>query len=183
LPTVVQNVETLSVIPWVVRRAEKPDSKAFCLSGAVARPGVYEAKLGTSLSQLLAAAGGEVAGSAWKMALIGGPMGRVLPASRFDTQLDYATLPGLGHGGIVLMDQRVSARALYRHLSAFARSESCGNCTPCRVGCAQLDRVTERGALERLLRTLAMGSLCGFGQGVPRPLFDLIEHFGAELFP
>ena len=109
-------------------------------------------------------------------------MGRVLPEARFDAALSYEALPGLGHAGIVLLDETVSPRALAEHLFAFAAAESCGACTPCRVGSARLAGMPDRPRMERLLETMEMGSLCGFGQGVPRPIRDLLEHFGEELF-
>ena len=184
LPTVVQNIETLATVPWVIRRRRRGDTKAICLAGAVARPGVVEARLGTTLAEVLARGGGGAPpGRRWKMALVGGPMGRVVPASRFDTPLSYEALPGMGHAGVVVFDDGVSARALAAHRYAFAAAESCGSCVPCRVGTAQLARMRDRASLERLCETLELGSLCGFGQGVPRPLRDLLEHFGAELFP
>jgi NADH:ubiquinone oxidoreductase subunit F (NADH-binding) len=116
------------------------------------------------------------------MALVGGPMGRVLPERLFDTPLSYESLPGMGHAGVVVLDASVSPRALAEHLFAFAAAESCGACTPCRVGTAQLRHLGDRGRLERLLETLEMGSLCGFGQAVPRPLRDLLAHFGEAVF-
>ncbi len=182
LPTVVQNVETLCVVPWVVREKRKGNTKAFCVAGAVARPGVVEAELGTRLSDLLerGAAGPEL-GKNWRMALVGGPMGRVVPRSQFDLSLDYDTFPGMGHGGIVVLEDEVPIRALAEHLFDFASSESCGSCAPCRIGTAQLRDVKSLPALERLLDTLERGSLCGFGQGVPQPLRDLIEHYGEEV--
>jgi NADH:ubiquinone oxidoreductase subunit F (NADH-binding) len=88
----------------------------------------------------------------------------------------------MGHGGVVVLDASVSAGALARHLFRFATSESCGNCTPCRVGCAQLESRRDARDLARLLDTLEIGSLCGFGQGVPRPLRDLLAHFPDEVF-
>lgn len=181
-PTVVQNVETLAVVPWLLATRKKPSTKAFSLSGAVRRPGAVEAELGISLRRLLEEAGGPSEGARWKMALVGGPMGCVVPASRFDAALSYDAMPGMGHGGVVVLDERVSARALAEHLFAFAAAESCGNCTPCRVGTAQLTRAADRPALARLLDTLEMGSLCGFGQSVPRPIRDLLEHFPDEMF-
>ncbi|HTV18058.1 MAG TPA: NADH-ubiquinone oxidoreductase-F iron-sulfur binding region domain-containing protein [Polyangiaceae bacterium] len=184
LPTVIQNVETLSVVPWVVQTRERANTKVVCLSGAVARPGAVEIALGTPLAEVLERGGGGAATArSLSMALIGGPMGRVLPASRFDTPLSFDVLPGLGHAGIVVFDTSVSARALAQHLFAFAASESCGSCTPCRVGTARLAQRRDRPALERLLETLELGSLCGFGQAVPRPIRDLLEHFPQEMFP
>jgi NADH:ubiquinone oxidoreductase subunit F (NADH-binding) len=184
MPTVVQNVETLSIIPWIVQTHRRSDTKAMCLSGAVGRPGVVEVALGTTLAEVLARGGhGPRGPAAWKMALVGGPMGRVVPARDFaTTALDFERLPGMGHGGVVVLDETVPAGALARHLYRFAVSESCGTCTPCRVGCAQLESRRDRTSLERLLETLEMGSLCGFGQGVPRPIRDLIQHFPEELF-
>ncbi|MBK6942307.1 MAG: SLBB domain-containing protein [Planctomycetes bacterium] len=183
LPTIVQNVETLAVVPWVVARGAHANTKAICLSGAIARPGVVEIALGTPLREVLArGGGGEPSGRRWKMALVGGPMGCVLRADEFDTPLAYDTLPGLGHGGIVLLDARVHARSLAEHLFAFAARESCGACAPCRIGTAQLPSRRTPADFERLLRTIEWGSLCGFGQGVPRPLRDLVRLFPEEMF-
>jgi len=184
-PTVVQNVETVSIVPWILAAGgAKPATKAFSLSGAVARPGAVEAPLGIPLGELLHRGGlGPAAGRRWKMALVGGPMGTVVPASRFDVGLDYTSLPGMGHGGVVVLDDTVSARALAEHLFDFARGESCGNCAPCRIGTAQLTRMADAPSLTRLLDTLELGSLCGFGQGVPRPIRDLLACFPEEMFP
>lgn len=182
LPTVVQNVETLAVVPWIVRTGRGSGTKAVSLSGAVARPGLVEAPLGMPLRRVLEEGGGGAApGRRWKMALTGGPMGRVLPERLFDTPLSFDALPGMGHAGVVVLDDRVSAGALARHLFEFARAESCGACTPCRAGTARLASMRGREEIERLLRTMEMGSLCGFGQGVPRPLRDLLEHFPDEV--
>jgi formate dehydrogenase iron-sulfur subunit len=117
------------------------------------------------------------------MALVGGPMGRVLPSSAFDTPLSFEALPGMGHAGVHVLDDQISARALALHLFEFAAAESCGNCAPCRIGTTQLASRRDRAELERLLTTLELGSLCGFGQGVPRPLRDLLREFPGEMFP
>jgi formate dehydrogenase iron-sulfur subunit len=187
---VVQNVETLAVVPWIVRHGRESaaipapggGTKAVSVSGAVARPGVVEVALGTPLSTVFhEGAGGPPPGRRWRMALVGGPMGRVVPESRFDVALGYRSLPGMGHAGIVVLDDTVRVRALAEHLFEFARAESCGSCAPCRIGTAQLAGIRDRARLERLLETLEIGSLCGFGQGVPRPIHDLLEHFGDEV--
>jgi NADH:ubiquinone oxidoreductase subunit F (NADH-binding) len=184
MPTVVQNVETLSVIPWILETGLRPTTKAFSLSGAIASPGAVEASFGITLRELLhQGGGGPLPGRPWTMALVGGPMGTVLPESAFDARLDPATMPGLGHGGIVVFDAHISPRALAEHLFAFAASESCGACTPCRIGSKALASTRSEGALHRLLETLELGSLCGFGQSLPRPLRDLMQLFPGELFP
>ncbi len=183
LPTVVQNVETLAAVPWVVERGKCADTKVVCVTGAVARPCAVEVALGTPLVEVLErACGGAAAGRRWKMALVGGPMGRVLPASAFGTPLSFEALPGMGHAGVHVLSDEVSAGALARHLFDFAAAESCGSCTPCRVGTSQLASRKDAASLTRLLDTLELGSLCGFGQGVPRPIRDLLEHFPQELF-
>jgi NADH:ubiquinone oxidoreductase subunit F (NADH-binding) len=149
------------------------------LSGALRDPGVVEIPLGMPLRRVLEqGGGGPPEGRGWSMALIGGPMGRVLPEHRFDTPLSYEALPGLGHAGIVVLDETVRPRELAEHLFAFARAESCGSCTPCRVGSARLAGIRDRATLDRLLVTMEMGSLCGFGQSVPRAIRDLLQHYG-----
>jgi len=183
-PTLVHDAETLAVIPWVVRNARAVASKLVCISGAVQRPGVVEISLGMTLRDVLTrAGGGEIPGRRWGMALVGGPTGRVLPASRFDTPLSHDALPGMGHTGVVVLDDTVTPRALAEHLFAFAAAESCGACTPCRAGSVQLARMQGRAALERLLSTMETGSMCGFGARVPRPIRDLLAHYGNEVLP
>jgi len=181
-PTVIQNVETLAVARAIVAGEGSGGTKVASVSGAVRRPGLVEFALGTTLREVLEAGAGG-ASRPWKMAVVGGPMGAVVPAERFDVELDYRSLPGLGHAGIVVLDAQVSARALAEHLFAFAVAESCGSCTPCRVGTSKLAGARDAAALERLFGTLEIGSLCGFGQGVPRPLRDLLAAFPGEMFP
>jgi NADH:ubiquinone oxidoreductase subunit F (NADH-binding) len=192
LPTVVQNVETLAVVPLIARHGSGGQTKAVSVAGAVTQPGVVEVVLGTPLERVLAeGADGPAPGRTWRMALIGGPMGRVVPASAFSVPLSFEALPGMGHAGVVVLDDTMTPHALAQHLAAFARAESCGNCTPCRVGSARLadlftgptiaTRAHSRDVLVRLLDTLELGSLCGFGQGVPRPFRDLVEHYGDEV--
>lgn len=183
LPTVVQNVETLAAVPWVVERRQRADTKVVCVTGAVNRPCAVEIALGTPLSEVLErACGGAPPARRWKMALVGGPMGRVLSATSFQTPLSFEALPGMGHAGVHVFDDQVSARDLALHLFEFASSESCGSCTPCRIGTTQLASRKSAASLERLLTTLELGSLCGFGQGVPRPIRDLLREFPQELF-
>lgn len=181
-PAVVLDVETFAQVPWTLRNGRASRSRAVCLAGAVQRPGVVEIPQGMPLSEVLARGGGGAPSDrAWGMALIGGPLGRVLPASRFDTPLDESALPGIGHAGVVVLDEHVTPRALAEHVFAFARAESCGSCAPCRIGSARLAQVRERDTLERLLTTLEIGSLCDFGRHVPRPLRDLLAHYGEEV--
>jgi NADH:ubiquinone oxidoreductase subunit F (NADH-binding) len=181
-PTVVQNVETLSIVPWVLETGLRPTTKAFSLSGAIPSPSAIEAPFGVTLAELLREAGGEMPGRPFSMALVGGPMGTIIPARHFDVELDPLSMPALGHGGIVVFDTRTTPRALAHHLFEFARHESCGACTPCRIGTRMLSDVQDEASLLRLLDTLDMGSLCGFGQGISRPLRDLLREFPGTIF-
>jgi len=183
-PTVVQNIETLAAVAWLARGGSWSNNKVFCLTGALNRPGLVEAPLGMTVRELLEkGAGGAPAGRTWKMALLGGPIGCVMPESEFDKPLSFKETPGMGHGGIMVLDDTVGARALAEHLFEFAQAESCGSCAPCRVGSAQLGRISDRQTFQRLLTTMKMGSLCGFGTGVPGPFRDLLAHFPEEMFP
>ncbi|MCP4872023.1 MAG: protein disulfide oxidoreductase [Proteobacteria bacterium] len=183
LPTIVQNVETLACVPEVARTGRNSGTKALCISGAVHHPGIVEIPVGLSLRSVLAeGAGGSPPGRHPKMALVGGPMGRVVPEAEFSTRLSWAGLPGMGHGGIVVLDDSVKADALARHLYEFAASESCGQCAPCRIGTNRLSFVRDREELDEVLDVLEIGSLCGFGKAVPRPLRDLLRHFPEEFF-
>jgi bidirectional [NiFe] hydrogenase diaphorase subunit len=183
-PTVVQNVETLAAVSAIARTGRAARTKVLSVSGAVARPGAVEVDLGTPLRRaLVEGAGGPRSGSRWTMALVGGPLGRVVPATDFDVAVDFNALPGLGHGGVVVLDERTSPRALAEHLFEFARAESCGSCAPCRLATRRLLEARDLPQLERLLDVLETGSRCGFGLGVPRPIRDLVAHFGRELFP
>jgi NADH:ubiquinone oxidoreductase subunit F (NADH-binding) len=182
-PTVVQNVETFAVVPWVARHARPHATKVVSLSGAVQRTGVVEVPVGTPLVRVLEEAGGGApAGTAWKLALIGGPLGCVLPASEFHTPLSWDALPGLGHAGVVVLDESVRIRDLAEHLFAFAVAESCGACEPCRDGVPRLAPARDRASLERVLAGMETGGLCGFSAGVARPVRDLLRHFGDEVF-
>ena len=184
MPTVVQNIETLAAVPWIARTGRPAGTKVVCVAGAVARPCAVEMELGTTLRRVFVeGAGGPASDRGWKMALVGGPLGRVLPEHLFDAPLDYDALPGFGHGGVVVFDHSVTVRALAEHLFEFGRAESCGSCAPCRIGTARLADLRDRASLERLLETLELGSLCGFGPGVARPIRDLLQHFGEEVFP
>ena len=199
MPTVVQNVETLAVVPLIARRGIGGDTKAVSIAGAVRFPGVVEVVLGTPLDRVLEeGAGGPAAGRTWRMALIGGPMGRRRPCVGLPCAAVVRGVARHGSRRGRRARRHLTPRALAQHLASFARAESCGNCTPCRVGTARLvDHVRVQGTgtprasrvpvpsavttLTRLLETLEIGSLCGFGQGVPRPFRDLVQHYGDEV--
>lgn len=199
-PTVVNNIETLVNIPWILREgpaafralgtAGSPGTKAFCLNRGFDRPGIVEAEFGVSLREIVEIhGGGPRGGGPWHGVALGGPMGSVLGRSDLDTPVDYAELARrgirLGHGGIVMLPQSADLGEVLVAWATFMASESCGKCAPCAIGSAQVLRLARQMArpaeapaaakteLMRLLDVIESASLCGFGQGIPAPLRTL----------
>lgn len=194
-PTVVNNVETLAAVPWIMQHGGAPYAAmgtldesgtiVVCLSGLFLRPGAYEVEIGTPVRRLVDELGGGLRDGATLRALqIGGPLGGFLGPDDLDVPLSDAALSAhgaaLGHAGIVAFDDRLTGEQVLRNLWAFAEAESCGQCSPCRVGVrrglALVDRPDEPGVrAERaqVLRTMASGSLCAFGRRVPAAVRSL----------
>lgn len=202
MPTVVNNIESLSNIAFIALRGAgdyralspgaSPGSKLVCFNERFARPGVYEVRFGTPLRELCEElAGGMAGGRSIKALQIGGPLGGILPASLLDTPFDFGALAAegcmLGHGSILAFDESTSMRAVARHLLRFGAHESCGKCFPCRIGLQRAhemfaaDAPVDRALLEELLETLEIGSLCAHGSGMPAPIRGLLAHFPDEL--
>jgi bidirectional [NiFe] hydrogenase diaphorase subunit len=194
-PTVVNNVETLAAVPWIIGRggaayarlgtdAER-GTKLVCLSERFARPGCYEVNLGASLRWIVEDLGGGLRDDHTLIALqVGGPLGGFLGAADLDTMLTEADLArrgaALGHAGLVAFDERISGMALLRHAWGFAAEESCGACSPCRVGSRrglELVRGEPTGEYQRLLRVMQSASLCAFGRRVPPAVRSLARGY------
>ncbi|MFF5764024.1 NADH-ubiquinone oxidoreductase-F iron-sulfur binding region domain-containing protein [Streptomyces tanashiensis] len=200
-PTVVNNVETLAAVPWIVAhggvsyaRRGVPDetgTKLVCLSERFARPGAFEVELGTPVDEIVTRLGGGLKGSRELVALqIGGPLGGFLAGHALDVPLTTAALTehgaALGHAGMVAFDADTDPYELLRHVWEFAADESCGACSPCRVGTrrgfelAQVRR--EPGeTYERLARLMGEASLCAFGRRVPAAVRSLARAYGPAL--
>ena len=189
-PTLVNNVETLvNVLPIVreggaafaaVGSGTSRGTKLFCVSGRVARPGLYELTFGTTLRQLLDLAGGVPGGRPIQAVLTGGAAGAFLTADELDTALTFEGLraagASLGSGVIVVLDDTVDLRAVLERIAAFFRFESCGQCVPCRVGTQRqvealarlgrpgADRRRELTLLADLDAVMTDASICGLGQ-------------------
>ncbi|MER7467305.1 NAD(P)H-dependent oxidoreductase subunit E [Streptomyces sp. NPDC097981] len=201
-PTVVGNVETLSALPWIVSRGgaayarrgtpSEPGTKLVSLSERFVRPGVYEVEVGTSVEHIVSQLGGGLKGGARLAVLqIGGPLGGFLPADGLDVALADAELTArgaaLGHGGLVAFDDSLDPADVLRHTWQFASAESCGACSPCRVGTRQgLALATARGSpgedWARLARLLEEASLCAFGRRLPAAVRSLARAYG-QRFP
>ena len=209
-PTVVNNVETLANLGWIVRHGgaayaalgvgKSRGTKAVSLNERFVRPGVYEFPLGVTLRRILVDIGGGLKdGRPIKAIQIGGPLGGIIPGSLLDVPLGFEELDTvgalLGHGGIVAWDDRVDARDIAIHLFDFCDAESCGKCFPCRIGGRRGLEIARRlketrtkdvveadvALLRELLETLKLGSLCAHGGAIPDPIRSLLTHFPDEM--
>ncbi|WP_063728833.1 NAD(P)H-dependent oxidoreductase subunit E [Streptomyces sp. RTd22] len=200
-PTVVNNVETLAAVPWIVSRggaayarrgtAEEAGTKLVCLSERFARPGAYEVELGIPVRRIVTELGGGLKDGAELVALqVGGPLGGFLAADALDVPLSEAGLAArgaaLGHAGLVAFDRRVAAQDVLRHVWEFAAAESCGACSPCRVGSRRGLELAAEGVppgaeYGRLTRVLAEASLCAFGRRIPPAVRSLARAYGEPL--
>ena len=202
LPTVVNNVESFASVPGVLSHGagwyrsigdpENPGTKLYTLLGHVNQPGLFEAPFSLTLRQIIDEFGGGMKkGSEFNFALTGGAAGLIAPPGLLDTPINYksgAQGISLGAGAFLICDQSVSTVALVRELMHFFEAESCGKCTPCRIGTRRarqiLDRMIDEDgypdgvqALMDLATVLENDSLCGLGQSASWPIKSAIKHF------
>jgi NADH:ubiquinone oxidoreductase subunit F (NADH-binding)/NADH:ubiquinone oxidoreductase subunit E len=206
LPTLVNNVETYAAVSSIIVNgaqwfrslsgATVPGTKMYMLLGHVQRPGLFEAPFGLTLRQLIDDFGGGMReGSTFHFALTGGAAGTIVPPSLMDIPIDYASAAkgvSLGAGAFLICDQSVSPVVMLRNLLHFFAAESCGKCTPCRIGThrslAILNRMvmgqsrpTDANELLELANVMQVASFCGLGQAVAIPVRSALTQF-AELF-
>ena len=205
-PTLLNNVETFASVPAVIARGgswyagigteRSRGTKVFSIAGSVRRTGVVEVPMGISLRGIVDdIAGGPLPGRTIKAVQTGGPGGGCVPASLFDTRVDYESLTGLGSmmgsGGMVVLDDATCMVDLTRYFMRFCMDESCGKCIPCRAGTVQMHdllvKITRGEAttadlilLEELGDMVRHASLCGLGQNAPNPLLSTLRHFRDE---
>jgi formate dehydrogenase iron-sulfur subunit len=206
MPTVVNNVVTLATVPLILAKGagfyrdfgqgKSRGTIPLQLAGNVKRGGLVERAFGLSVRELVYEYGGGTAsGRPVRAVQIGGPLGAYLPESQLDVALDYEALAAvgglLGHGGVVVFDDTVDMAAMARFAMEFCAHESCGKCTPCRIGSTRgaelIDRIREganRGTdlalLDELCETLLQGSLCGLGGMTPYPVRSALKYFGED---
>jgi formate dehydrogenase iron-sulfur subunit len=199
-PTVVNNVETLASVPWIVNNGgdhyarhgtpDEPGTKLVCLSERFVRPGAFEVELGTPVRRIVTELGGGMKSGAPAVLQIGGPLGGFLADEDLDVPLTSEALAArgaaLGHAGIVAFDAEMKPTELLRHIWEFAAEESCGACSPCRVGTRKgLELVTSDTtpgeSYEKLARLMSEASLCAFGRRVPATVRSLARAYGREL--
>jgi formate dehydrogenase len=199
-PTLVHNVETLL---WVARICrEGPEClnstelngrkglRSYSVSGRVANPGVYLLPAGSTITDIIDACGGMADGHVFKAYQPGGPSSGLLPASIHDVPLDFDTLQPLGtfigSAAVVVLSEADSARGAALNMLRFFEDESCGQCTPCRVGCEKAVKLMQadtwdQGLLEELSTAMVDASICGLGQAAPNPIRMVMKHFADEV--
>ena len=199
-PTLVNNVETLHWVARILRdgkdafaaaeRNGRTGLRAYSVSGRVRNPGVHLLPAGSTITDVIAAAGGMLEGHAFKAYQPGGPSSGLLPASMNDIPLDFDTLQPhgtfIGSAAVVVLSDQDSARAAALNMLRFFEDESCGQCTPCRVGCEKAVKLMQaerwdRDLLEELCRTMEDASICGLGQAAPNPIRSAMRHFPDEM--
>jgi NADH-quinone oxidoreductase subunit F len=207
-PTLVNNVETLTMVPWIVRHGAKAfaaygsgksrGTKVFALAGKVVRGGLIEVPMGISIRRIVDDVGGGVVngrGKGFKAVQIGGPSGGCVPAALADTPIEYEALAAvgaiMGSGGLIVLDQADCMVDIARYFLAFTQDQSCGQCTFCRVGtrrmldilnrlCAGEGREHDLDQLEELAHQVQQGSVCGLGKTAPNPVITTLKYFRNE---
>jgi formate dehydrogenase iron-sulfur subunit len=202
-PTIVNNVISLASVPIILDRGgayyrdygmgRSRGTLPLQLAGNIKRPGLVEVAFGLTLRELLYEfGGGSASGRPIRAVQVGGPLGAYLPESQFDTPLDYEAFTAiwavLGHGGVVAFDDTVDMAEMARYSMEFCKIESCGKCTPCRIGSTRgmevitdiiegRDRAKNIPLLRDLCNTLLNGSLCALGGMTPYPVLSALNHF------
>jgi len=205
-PTIINNVISLGSVPVILERGaahyrdfgmgRSRGTLPIQLAGNLKRGGLVEKAFGVTLRELLYDfGGGSASGRPIRAVQVGGPLGAYLPESQFDTPLDYEAFTAIGalvgHGGIVAFDDTVDMARMARYAMEFCAVESCGKCTPCRIGSTRgvevIDRIlqgVEKQAnlarLESLCETMQHGSLCGLGGMTPFPVMSAVKHFPGD---
>ncbi len=204
-PTLINNVETFAnIVPIVANGAEwyasfgtakSKGTKVFALTGQIRNTGLIEVPMGITLREIVEDLGGGAPGGQVKAVQTGGPSGGCIPASLFDTPVDYDSLAQvgsiMGSGGMVVMDESTNMVDVASYYMEFCKDESCGKCIPCRVGTEQMHRLlgkiragqatqADLDRLTQLCRMVRETSLCGLGQSAPNPVLSTLRYFPEE---
>ena len=205
-PTILNNVETYANIPQIILKGadwfrsmgteKSPGTKVFALGGKIKHTGLVEVPMGTTLREIVEEIGGGIpGGKKFKAAQTGGPSGGCIPASLIDTPIDYDNLMEIGSmmgsGGLIVMDEDTCMVDIAKFFLEFTVDESCGKCTPCRVGTKRLLELLEKitsgngtmrdlERIEELAEFIKENSLCGLGQTAPNPVLSTLQYFRDE---
>jgi NADH-quinone oxidoreductase subunit F len=205
-PTCINNVETLAHVSLILKNGsnwfsqvgseKSKGTKVFCLTGSIAKSGAVEVPLGTTIKKLVFdIGGGSSDGSIIKAVQIGGPSGGCIPSKYFDYELDYESLQSLGaimgSGGLVVLTESNCMVDVAKYFLTFTSAESCGKCTPCRIGLTKMlnklieitngkGRIEDIDYLINISRVIIDSSLCALGQTAPNPILTTIKYFKEE---
>ena len=205
-PTNNNNVETYANVPWIIRNGageyrkygteKSPGTKVFALAGKVAKGGLAEVPMGTTIEDMVFKVGGGIKeGRQFKAVQMGGPSGGCIPAALKETPVDFESIPKtgaiMGSGGMVVLDETTCMVEMARFFLEFTQAESCGKCTFCRIGTLRMLEILERivkgegrkddlEKLSTLSRQIKEASLCGLGQTAPNPVQTTIRYYRDE---
>lgn len=206
MPTLINNVETLALVPWILRNGaqkfaaigslKSKGTKVFALAGSIRRGGLIEVPMGTTIREIIEEIGGGAPeGRRFKAVQIGGPSGGCVPARLSDTPVDYDSLREvgaiMGSGGLVVLDDTCCMVDIARYFLRFTQDQSCGKCTFCRIGTRRMLDILERlctgkatrpqlDELKHLAHQVGAGSLCGLGKTAPNPVLSTLKYFDDE---
>lgn len=205
-PTTENNVETFANVPQIILKGaeffnsmgteKSKGTKVFALGGKIHNTGLVEVPMGTTLREIVEVIGGGIpGGKKFKAAQTGGPSGGCIPASMLDIEIDYDNLVSqgamMGSGGLIVMDEDTCMVDIAKFFLAFTVDESCGKCTPCRIGTRRLYEILEKitsgngtledlDKMEKLCYYIKENSLCGLGQTAPNPVLSTYKRFREE---
>ncbi len=205
-PTLINNTETFSLIPWIIKQGAEAfakigsenskGSKVFALAGKISRGGLIEVPIGITIRQIVEKIGGGIPNEkAFKAVQIGGPSGGCIPESMADIPIDFESLSEagamMGSGGLVVLDEDDCMVDIARYFLSFTQDQSCGKCTFCRVGTRRMLQILEKicsgkgkledlEILEKLAESTKKGSLCGLGKTAPNPVLSTLKYFKHE---
>ena len=205
-PTILNNVETYANVPQIILKGAKwyasmgtetaKGTKVFALGGKIKNTGLVEIPMGTTLREIIEEIGGGIPnGKKFKAAQAGGPSGGCIPAEHYDVSVDYDSLAKIGcmigSGGLIVLDEDNCMVDIAKFFLQFTMDESCGKCTPCRIGTKRLyeilDKITSGNGemedldrLEELCQYIKANSLCGLGQTAPNPVLSTLRFFRDE---
>jgi NADH:ubiquinone oxidoreductase subunit F (NADH-binding) len=195
----VNNVETLANAPWIIQNSadeylqmgfsKSRGTKVISLNSLFRRPGLHEIEFGMTLREIVKDVGGGVKSGSLKGLMIGGPLAGVVPPELLDTRFGFEELRAIGasvgHGGMIAFDENTSIPDLVRHVFEFGADESCGKCTPCRLGCRRIEEIFQSNRDEdewkEIVRALKLTSLCGFGTGLAEFAESIIRYYPDKL--
>ncbi|WP_461629262.1 NAD(P)H-dependent oxidoreductase subunit E [Labilibaculum euxinus] len=205
-PTLINNTETFSLIPYIIRNGAEAFSKigtekskgtkVFALAGKINRGGLIEVPMGITIRQIVEEIGGGIAnGKQFKAVQIGGPSGGCIPASMSDTAIDFDSLKEvgamMGSGGLIVLDESDCMVDIAHYFLSFTQEESCGRCTFCRIGTQRMleilqkiktgkGKMSDLDLLEQLAINTQKGSICGLGRTAPNPVLSTLKYFRHE---